>query len=595
VLGFEIGDGIPVTAKKGDRVGVSLQNGQATIYYTRKNLFFRELGLLVEHLSDGKDLELTEDGFFESLSAMIDVSRCGVPTMDSVRFMLDHMALMGYDTAMLYTEDMIKLEGKPYFGYMRGRFTPDELRALDDYAYEYGIEMMPCLECYGHMEKYLIWGEAFRLKDTDSVLMAREEKTFEFLDLLIRTASSCFRSRRIHVGMDEAFDMGRGKFLTKHGYVPPFDIFNEYMDRLMEIINKYGLEPMMWSDMYFRVSSGNNRYYGEDIEIPAEVAAKIPENMELVFWHYGEGPGCDDYMLRKHAALNRKISYAGGLWCWSGHFPEHHYMMKAVRESLDACRNNSVRSAMATIWFNDNAECDLHANLFGLSFLAELCFDGNASADKLKARFEATTGGDYDAFLAMSEYHNTFEDEAVYTDFNQRFYGKPIFWQDILEGLFDTHLYKKPMSGHYAKCAETMKGYRNKKWQYLYDLAYRVFDFMATKAFIAERLAPAYQSGDRETLALMANELLPLLKKKTRAVHRAHKSVWFKNRNMIGWSNLDIRYGGMAARCDTAIELIRAYLDGKIPAIESLEEERLHKPLNAFPAFSRISTPNIKT
>ena len=250
---------------------------------------------------------------------------------------------------------------------------------------------------------------------------------------------------------------------------------------------------------------------------------------------------------------------------------------------------------MATIWFNDNAECDLHANLFGLSFLAELCFDGNASADKLKARFEATTGGDYDAFLAMSEYHNTFEDETVYTDFNQRFYGKPIFWQDILEGLYDTHLYKKPMSEHYARCAEKMKGYRNKKWQYLYDLAYRVFDFMATKAFIAERLAPAYQSGDRETLALMANELLPLLKKKTRAVHRAHKSVWFKNRNMIGWSNLDIRYGGMAARCDTAIELIRTYLDGKIPAIESLEEERLHKPLNAFPAFSRISTPNIKT
>ncbi len=595
VLGFRIGDGVKVTAKPGDRVGVSFYDGEATIYYSRKNLFFRGLGLLAEHVGTGENFDLSEDGFFESLSAMIDVSRCGVPTLASVRQMLDHMAVMGYDTAMLYTEDMIKLEGKPYFGYMRGRFLPEELRELDDYAFDYGIEMMPCLECYGHMEKYLVWGEAFRIKDTESVLMAREEKTFEFLDLLIGIASSCFRSRRIHVGMDEAFDMGRGKFLTKHGYVPPFDIFNEYMDRLMGIINKYGLSPMMWSDMYFRAASGNNRYYGEDIEIPPEVAAKIPENMELVFWHYGECPGCDDYMLAKHMALGRNISYAGGLWCWSGHFPEHRYMMKSVRESLDACRKHGVRSAMATIWFNDNAECDLHANLFGLSFLSELCFDKDASNDKLKARFEATTGGDYDAFLAMGEYHNTFGEGDTYDNFNHRFFGKAIFWQDILEGLYDTQLYNKKMSGHYAKCAEIMRGYRNKTWQYLYDFAYRVFDYMATKALVAEQIAPAYQNGDRETLARIADKLLPELKKKTAAVHKTHKAVWMRNRNMIGWSNLDFRYGGIAARCDTAMELIRDYLDGKLTTIESLAEVRLPKPLTAFPAFSKISTPNIKT
>ena len=302
LLGFTIGDGIRVTAEQGDRIGVSLHDKQATIYYTKKALFYRELSILCRHITE-TDLDLFEDGFFETVSAMIDVSRCGVPTLDSVREMLDHMAVMGYSMAMLYTEDMIRLEGKPYFGYMRGRFEPQELRALDDYAFAYGIEMIPCLECYGHMEKYLLWGEAWRIKDTAHVLMAREENTFDFLDRLIGTAASCFRSRRIHVGMDEAFDMGRGNFLTKHGYVPPFDIFNEYMDRLMAIVEKHGLSPMMWSDMYFRVSSGRNQYYAEATEIPPEVAAKIPENMELVFWHYGEAPHCDDFMLKKHMAV----------------------------------------------------------------------------------------------------------------------------------------------------------------------------------------------------------------------------------------------------------------------------------------------------
>ena len=156
------------------------------------------------------------------------------------------------------------------------------------------------------------------IKDTSEVLLAREEKTFEFVDELVSTVASCFRSKRIHIGMDEAWDMGRGNFLTKHGYVPPFEIFTEYMERIIQITNKYGLTPMMWSDMYFRISSGNNGYYGKDTVIPKEVADKIPEEVELVFWHYGEAEGCDDYMMKKHNELGRKVIYAGGLWGWIG-------------------------------------------------------------------------------------------------------------------------------------------------------------------------------------------------------------------------------------------------------------------------------------
>jgi hypothetical protein len=280
---------------------------------------------------------------------MIDSSRCAVPTVSTVKDLLDYMAVMGYGMAMLYTEDTVELKGRPYFGYMRGRYTADELRTIDDYAYVYGIEVIPCLECYGHMHKYLIWREAAPIKDTDGVLLAREEETFRFLEELISTVSSCFRSRRIHIGMDEAWDMGRGVFLDKHGYVPPFEIFNEYMERLIGITDRYGLKPMMWSDMYFRVNSNSNKYYSKDTVVPQETVERIPEGVELVFWHYGEAPNCDDYMLEKHEKLGRKIIYAGGLWGWIGHFPEHNYAMEACGISLEACRKHDVHEAMITI------------------------------------------------------------------------------------------------------------------------------------------------------------------------------------------------------------------------------------------------------
>jgi hypothetical protein len=353
---------------------------------------------------------------------------------------------------------------------------------------------------------------------------------------------------------------------------------------------------MMWSDMYFRVETKNNAYYDEATVIRDETKAKIPKEVELVFWHYGEHHHCDDYMLKKHNELGRNVIFAGGNWGWIGHFPEHNYMMSTSRFSLDACRNNNVREAMLTIWCNDNAECDTFANLFGLSYFAELCYDKDLTDEKAKARFEACSGGSWDLFYKMSYYHNDFENSNDYPNYSHRFLGKPLFWQDVLAGLYDTHLFNKKMSGHYEYARDQYKDYpRDSRWAYLYEYAYRAFDYMATKTKIAETLVPAYKSGDKGTLLVIATQLLPELKRKTEALHAWHKETWFRNNKVLGWQNLDVRYAGVAARCDTAMMMIKAYLNGEISEIEELEEERLHKGLSGFIHYSKIATVNLKT
>ncbi len=594
LLPFSVGqDGIRVVAKQCDKNGVCLKDGVATICYTKKNIFYRELSVLLEHAASESEFCITEDTHFTGLSTMIDTSRNGVPTLPMLYRMIDHLAVMGYDTVLMYMEDTVKLENYKYFGFMRGAYTTDDLKALDDYAFEYGIEIMPCIECYGHMEKYLFWPEAAPVKDTASVLLAREEKTFVLVEEIIRTVSSCLRSKRIHVGMDEAWNMGRGAFMDKHGYVPPFDIFNEYMERLMQIVNKYGLTAMMWSDMYFRNKSAKGRYYDTTVEFTEEDVSKIPDGIELVFWHYGEGPNCDDLMLQKHNQLGKKVIFAGGTWSWIGHLPEHNYMMETSRISLDACRKNNVREAMLTLWFNDNAECPLSANLFGLSFFAELCFDANPSEEKLRSRFEITVDGDYDAFYTMSLYHNTFGKDDTYPNLHDRFLGKPLFWQDVMEGQFDSKLFEKPMSGHYAACAAKMATYQGGRWNSLYRYVQEIFEYLAIKTAIAEKLVPAYKSGDRDTLTDIAQVQLPKLKACAETLLLTHRELWRSEYKMLGWCNLDYRYAGVAARCTSAIDLLNRYLSGEDASIDSLEEPRLDRPLHGFTAFSRLATPNL--
>ena len=114
------------------------------------------------------------------------------------------MAVMGLNRLMLYTEDTYTVPEKPYFGYMRGRYSFDEIKAIDDYAYMFGIELVPCIQTLGHMEQYLKWEEAAPAKDTSGVLLVGADETYSLVEQMIKAAAAPVRSKNIHIGMDEA-------------------------------------------------------------------------------------------------------------------------------------------------------------------------------------------------------------------------------------------------------------------------------------------------------------------------------------------------------------------------------------------------------
>ncbi len=593
ILGVECGEGgYSLRAEQADFLGASLSGKEGVIYYKEKIHFFRALGLFVEKARLGGDFEVRESLSFDTVGMMFDTSRFGGLKLSAIKEQLDYLALMGYNLYMLYTEDSFDLPGRPHFGYMRPRYTEAQLRELDDYAYAYGIEMIPCFEAYGHMSQYLAWDEAAKVKDTASVLLAEEEETYKLLEEMIVALSKPFRSKRIHIGMDEAWDMGRGKYLDRHGLVPLFDIFNRHMDRLIAITNKHGLKPMMWSDMYFRIASGGTAYYDESIVVPDSVKEKIPEGVEMVYWHYGEGPkGCDDYMLEKHQALGHPVIYAAGLWSWIGHAPENHYTYETTKAGIAACNKHGVRQMMTTYWTNDGSETQPNMLLLALSFTAEMAYKGaDVSEDVLRARFEALTGGDYDAFWDMSAYQNDFDSGKTYENFHDRFYGKAMFWQDIMQGIYDKDLWEQPLAGHYAAYAKKMSGYDG-KWKPLYAHMTKVFDYLATKTLIAENLKPAYDRGDREVLAEIKDKLLPALLEKTVAVHESHRKIWRTYYMDKGWRILDDRYGAMKARIATAIEQLGSYLSGEVEALDELAEPRYHRGVSGFQVYRRITAP----
>ena len=64
--------------------------------------------------------------------------------------LIDALQKMGYNTLELYTEDTFEVEGEPYFGYLRGRYSSEEIKEIDKYARAHGIELIPCIQTLAH-------------------------------------------------------------------------------------------------------------------------------------------------------------------------------------------------------------------------------------------------------------------------------------------------------------------------------------------------------------------------------------------------------------------------------------------------------------
>lgn len=104
----------------------------------------------------------------------------------------------------------------------------------------FGIEMIPCVQTLAHLRTVLRWPAMMEYRDDEDILIVEEEKTYRLIDAMLKSLSEMYTSRRIHLGMDEAFYMGYGNYRKKNG-VP-----EQGMDDLLkEIADKWGADAVL--------------------------------------------------------------------------------------------------------------------------------------------------------------------------------------------------------------------------------------------------------------------------------------------------------------------------------------------------------------
>ncbi len=568
VVGFALPWMIEVRANNGDGVRVTLNAGRAQVYANEINALTRGLFLLSravkEHWPDGT---VEQKRHFSSCGAMVDCSRNAVPKVETVKRLIDQLAALGMNLLMLYTEDTFEVPEYPAFGYLRGGYTQAELREIDDYAASLGVELVPCIQTLAHLAQFLQWQDASRLRDTPDILLIDEPETYAFIEAEIRAVSSCVRSKRIHIGMDEAHGVGLGRYYEKHGPVDRFELLNRHLNRVVDVCQRYGMRPMMWSDMFFRLGSKRNDYYDPEVRVPERVIEKLPP-VDMVYWdYYHDDEALYDHMLTQHARMGEHTVFAGGCWTWSGFLPQVKRTVATMGPALKSCARHGVDTVFATLWGDDGAETNVMLAASLLPIFSEACWQG-ADCDPQEAVLagECLTGVPRRVLDAWGDFSPSAKDERP---------GKFLLWCDPL---YPTAIFREEddmtrLLTRSQAALETVLPYRDTMLECEY--AASIFETLLAKGAIVANLRERYLAGDKAWLRALVDEGFPDLIARYDRLMRAHRALWERDNRRFGWEVLCLRYGAAIGRLRDAQDELRRYLTGELDTVEELDAQPL--------------------
>lgn len=587
----EISFGGDIEFKMSDGVYASYNGKKAVVGGCDESAVCRALCEFAYHIAGGEtDFEITGKRSFEKCGVMLDVSRGGVLKVETVKEYICNMAALGLNLLMLYTEDVYEMKKYPYFGYQRGRYTVKELREIDDYAFSLGIEVVPCIQTLGHMEKYLTWHEADSVRDTENTLMPDDEKTYAFLRDCVRTMKAAFRSDVIHIGMDEAVKMGTGNYFKKHSSegINQNELFLRHLQGVYGLCREEGYdEVMMWSDMIFSMENANQKgNYDEKTVITKATAEKIPPVIP-VYWYYSSmNQKKYSALIKKHREFAEKVAFAGSGWSFETFVPNTSFAWKCNVPALNACADERVEYVINTLWGDSGSECSYFLCMPINALYAEYFYsgDGIPSEEKAWKMSEFVTKyGKKEIMLAdelgLGQYG---EVKAA-----RKFLRRDIFNVPIpeIEGEPDNIVLPSVSADdipkRYVAAADALKiaAEGNARWKDYFLLTEAVLRVAADKCSAWTELQSAYHENDTESLTTFCNIVLPRLKKGFELMYKRHEKVWFKENKAFGWNYHCMVYGYQILRLQYAAEMLEKYISGKINEIPELEQAVLNQAI----------------
>ncbi len=202
---------------------------------------------------------------------MVDMSHGPLPTEEEIRRQIDFLSRWKDNQYFFYSETSIEMQGYPLVT-PKARFTSEQVRRIIDYARDRHMDVVPCVELYGHLH------DLFHIERYADLAVVPHGQDFNALEPRVMNVVSdwvdqlaqVFPSPFMHIGFDEPYDLQKSSELSK---VPPEKIYLDQLIRVVKLVQAHGKHVLFWADMQ------------NVLQKHPEIIPQLPPGLIAIPWH----------------------------------------------------------------------------------------------------------------------------------------------------------------------------------------------------------------------------------------------------------------------------------------------------------------------
>ena len=368
-----------VSEKGGESEGYRLEIAESKITLVGESAagVFYGIQTLRQLLDNGEVhcLTITDEPGFDYRGFYHDVTRGKIPTVDTLKELIDQMAYYKMNSLQLYVEHTFPFREFGAYAEKNGYLTPEEIVELDDYCYENFIEFIPSIATFGHLYELLQQENYRELQELENfeedqlywyqrmahhTIDPTNERSIEIIKSMIDQYIPLFRTDKFNICCDETFDLKKGK----HKEQDTGKLYIDFVKKIIDYLQSKGKKVMMWADILLQ---------------HPETMQELPKGVEYLNWAYSAEP--DEEPFRKFGEMKCTQIVCPGTSSWSRLVEGIDVGSKNILKLGDYGYKYHAKGMLNTNWGDYGNPCSIELAMHGLVLGAAKSWNADTEKD----------------------------------------------------------------------------------------------------------------------------------------------------------------------------------------------------------------------
>ena len=304
-------------------------------------------------------VEITDWPDFPHRGFYHDVTRGRIPTVETLKRLIDDMAYYKLNSLQLYVEHVFPFKETEELIEKTGCMTPEEMKELEAYCQENFITFIPSLSTFGHMfeilnqprykhlavlDHYEADPNFWRDRMTHHTINPLKEESIGVVESLIDQYLPLFQNNFFNICCDETFDLDR--YLECDD---PGKVYAEFVKKIISVVRSRGKDVMMWADILLK---------------HPEVIDDIPEETVFLNWFYRTP--VPEENIKKLARMGRKQIVCPGTTTWNRFCEDVDVEEENICKMAEYGYKHGAIGVLNTNWGDWGNPCSMELGMYGM-------------------------------------------------------------------------------------------------------------------------------------------------------------------------------------------------------------------------------------